>query len=356
MLSSGPSPLTAARGGMWGFLMFAAAAWLAISWTVMRLEPPDIAAVAGAMILFGAVCELLRALAGTRTWWLNAGLTVIFAVTGTVLLTTSDSTFTTPASLVGWYLMVRGAVDVAVGIMTRGADRVWSLIVTIGVLETGLGYFSAGPFARTADLIVVTLGALALLRAVADLVTSLRLREIAATTRTKEALSLPPERAAGLTGYSAGRADYEAGPPRARHRAEDTADGRAHDATASGGQAAGLGGRTQHGTASGGQAAGLGGRAQHGADGGERAHQVNAIGAAPAAPGVTYHEHVVRTTADLDTMLAHAGITGPRAGAVRPAPGNLPAVPDTPEGVAAAETAPAGRSGRSGDGDTPRKI
>ncbi|BAL86795.1 hypothetical protein AMIS_15750 [Actinoplanes missouriensis 431] len=286
---------------MWGFLMFAGAAWLAVGWAVMRLEPIDIAAVAGPMILFGAVCEMLRALAGTRTWWLNAALTVIFGATGAVLMTTPDSTYATPASLVGWYLMVRGAVDVAVGIMTRGSDRVWSLIVTIGVLETGLGYFSAGPFARTADLIIVTLGALAVLRGVADLVTSLRLREVAHTMR-KNVLELPPERSAGLTGYTAGRTDYESTPSRARHRAEDASDIPA----------------------------------------------VTPRGGTGEIPGATYHDHVLRTTADLDAMLLQAGITGPRAGARHAEPADLPAVPDTAEGVTATEIAPAGKVGDDG--------
>ena len=42
MLWSGSKPLTVVRENMWGFLMFAGVAWLAISWCVMRLEPSDI--------------------------------------------------------------------------------------------------------------------------------------------------------------------------------------------------------------------------------------------------------------------------------------------------------------------------
>ncbi|WP_328467204.1 DUF308 domain-containing protein [Actinoplanes sp. NBC_00393] len=292
--------MTVARGSMWGFLMFAGAAWLVIAWVVMRLEPTDVASVAGPIILFGAVCELLRTLAGTRTWWLNAILTALFTATGVVMLTAPDSTFATPASLIGWYLMVRGAVDVAVGIMTRGSDRVWSLLVTIGVLETGLGFFSASPFSRTGDLLLVTLGALGALRAVADLVTALRLREIAAKGR--DVLELPPERAAGVAGYSAGLTDFEGAPARsrARHRARS-------------------GGPT-----------------------------VIAGEATPTSPatitgettGDSFHEQVVRTTADLDNMLAQAGIGGPRVSTT--VPKDLPPVPDTPEGV---EGLPAGRPG-----------
>src|SRR4051794_31889609 len=145
MLWSGSKPLTVVRENMWGFLLFAGVAWLAISWSVLRLEPTDIVRVAGPVVLFGALTEAVRALAGTRTWWLNAGLAALFTATGVVLLTAGDSSFTTPAALIGWYLMVRGAADVAVSMMTRETDRIWGLLMVVGALETGLGFFAASP-------------------------------------------------------------------------------------------------------------------------------------------------------------------------------------------------------------------
>lgn len=216
---SGSSPLAAVRGGMWGFLLFAGTAWLAIAWSVLRLQPSDIARVAGPVVLFGALTEAVRALAGTRTWWLNTGMAVLFALTAVLLLVDRDSSFTTPVALLGWYLMVRGAVDVAVSMMTRETDRIWGLLMVVGVVETALGFFAASPYSRTADIAVTVLGALALVRAVADLVTALRLRETGGARR--DVLDLPPERAAGVAGYSAGLSDYEKAPARtgARHRA-----------------------------------------------------------------------------------------------------------------------------------------
>ncbi|GLY01949.1 MULTISPECIES: DUF308 domain-containing protein [Actinoplanes] len=183
--------------------MFASAAWLAVAWAMLRLEPMGIGLVAGPVVLFGAVCEMMRALAGTRTWWLNAGLGILFAVTGLLLLASPDSSLTTPASLVGWYLLVRGSADVAVGVVTRDA-----LLLTLGVLQTGLGFFSSSAFGRTPEMLVMVLGAMGVLRAVADLVAALRLRE-----NTPE----PEERTEGLAGYAAGLADFEA---TGRHRAK----------------------------------------------------------------------------------------------------------------------------------------
>ena len=271
MLWSGSSPLPVLRHTMWGFLLFAGVAWLAIAWSVLRLEPADVVAVAGPMIFFGALCEAMRALAGTRTWWLNAGLAVLFTLIGVVVLIDRDSTYTTPASLIGWFLMVRGAMDVAVSTLNRGVDRTWGLVLSLGVVQAGLGFFVSSPMSRTADLLIVTLGAMSLLRSVADLVTALRLREVSAVR--PDILQLTPERETGMTGYAAGHSDFETAPSRARHRAGSPA-------------------------------------------------------VQPGPEPQTFHDEVVRTTRDLDTMIAEAGVTGTGTATHR-IPADLPRAPDT---------------------------
>jgi uncharacterized membrane protein HdeD (DUF308 family) len=270
MLWSGSSPMTVLRDSMWGFLMFAGVAWLAIAWSVLRLEPADVAGVAGPVVLFGALCEAVRALAGTRTWWLNAGMSLLFAATAAVLLLDQDATYATPAALVGWFLLVRGALDVAVSTMNRGADRTWGLMLSVGLALAGLGFYAAGPLARAADPVILVLGGLGVLRAIADLVTALRLREVSGVPN--DVLHLPPEREAGVAGYSAGLTDFEETPPAAR--------------------------------------------AKHRAERGPK----------------SFHDEVLRTTKDLDSMIAQAGVTGTAATANR-VPADLPPVPDTPEGA-----------------------
>lgn len=348
MLWSGSKPLTVVRENMWGFLMFAGVAWLAISWSVLRLQPDDIVHVAGPVVLFGALTEAVRALAGTKTWWLNAGMAVLFAVTGVVLLASQDSSFTTPAALLGWFLMVRGAADIAVSMMTRETDRIWGLLMVVGVLETGLGFFAASPLSRTADLVVTVLGGLALARGVADLVASLRLREV--SVASVDLLELPPERAAGVAGYSAGLTDYEAAPVRTgpRHRAgtrgaASSAAGMSALSTPGGavdepgttgwnGSESGTGdwggAEAGHGWSSdSGQTADSGASGWTPAPGWEAA-------AAGAPPPSSFHDEVIRTTADLDAMLALAGVTGAAVAAGLAGHHEIPEIPDTAEGAA----------------------
>lgn len=317
MLWSGSSPGSVVRDGMWGFLLFAGVAWLAIAWSVLRLEPSDIVRVAGPVILFAAVTEAVRALAGTRTWWLNAGMTVLFAATGVLLLADDDTSWTTPAALIGWYLLVRGAADIAISMMSRESDRIWGLLMVVGVAEVGLGFFAASVYARTAELVIMVLGGAALVRAVADLVAALRLREATAASRGERLLELPPERAIGVAGYAAGLTDFEEGAPaqgaRPRHRAAPRGSAAAmSELSASPDRPA--------------------------TSEGQPAHE-------QGGPSGSFHDEVLRTTADLDAMLALAGVTGaavPGAAAQAAAEEQVE-VPDTAEGaeVPAAEEAAA---------------
>jgi uncharacterized membrane protein HdeD (DUF308 family) len=323
MLWSGSSPLTVVRDGMWGFLLFAGVAWLAIAWSVLRLEPADLVGVAGPVILFGAVTEAVRALAGSRTWWLNAGMAVLFAATGVIMLRDGDSSWTTPAALIGWYLLVRGAADIAIAMVSRESDRIWGLLMVVGVVETGLGFFSASSFVRTPELVVVVLGGAALCRGIADLVASLRLREASAVARAGRLLELSAERAVGVAGYSAGLTDFEAGSQARgsgpRHRAVPRASATAmSDLSAPASPSV---------------------RAQA------------QLPQKPSGPTGSFHDEVLRTTADLDAMLALAGVTGAAVpgAAARAAADEHVEVPDTAEGAelpAAAEAAAASASAR----------
>jgi hypothetical protein len=233
-------------------------------------------------------------------------MAVLFAATGVILLRDGGSSWTTPAALIGWYLMVRGAADIAISMLSRETDRIWGLLMVVGVAEIGLGFFSASSLVRTPELVIMVLAGAALARGIADLVASLRLREASVAARAGRLLELTPERAVGVAGYSAGLTDFEAGPPRAsgpRHRAAPRAT-----ATPMSDLSA------------------------------QATTPVRAQAQLPQAqdgPAGSFHDEVVRTTADLDAMLALAGVTGaatPGAAAQAAADEHVE-VPDTAEGA-----------------------
>jgi hypothetical protein len=222
-----PQDVRAAGGApawAWPAMLVTGVVWLAFCWTVLRVEPADIAGWAGAAVMLGATCEVVRAFAGGRMWAMNAGLAVLFAVTAAAILVDASGTLTTPAALIGWYLLVRGAVDVVVATGSRASDASWVLMVIVGVAQAGLGFWSSSSFARTADVVIVLVAALALARGLADLSAAYGMFAMTpsaarpAVQAARRASAGAPERPAG---YGAGMADFSEATRsgRARHRA-----------------------------------------------------------------------------------------------------------------------------------------
>jgi hypothetical protein len=167
---------------------------------------------------------------------------------------------------------------------------------------------------------------------VGDMVTALRVRELHAARAN--VLELPPERAAGLAGYSAGMSDYAAAPVRskARHRAtsRSSASWSATEGSAAGRPVWPDGTAPTEAAVAGGAAGGMAAAGYPAADSSE----------------VSFHDEVLRTTADLDAMLALAGVTGAGVGA-HLGDADMPEVPDTPEGAEAREATTSADAARS---------
>ncbi|GAA0803899.1 hypothetical protein GCM10009524_26420 [Spirilliplanes yamanashiensis] len=193
-------------------LLLLGAAWMIAAWSVPRFEPDaaDQAAwLTGALLIFAAGAELARASLAPTWRQLHGGLAILSALVGMIAVGNPAGTVVGLAALVGFFLLVRGGVDIAVAAATRQSEPAWGAQLAIGAGEAVVGFWAAARFVETTSMLVVTLGAFALLRGIAEIVAALRMRE-----------AKPQPRAAG---YAAGQADFvAAGRPVARHRADES--------------------------------------------------------------------------------------------------------------------------------------
>jgi uncharacterized membrane protein HdeD (DUF308 family) len=83
------------------------------------------------------------------------------------------------AAFIGWYLLFKGIADIILGFLTRGENDAWWLGIIVGVIEMGLGFWSAGRFNRSIYLLVVYIAVIALFRGITDIVMAFRVRKIA---------------------------------------------------------------------------------------------------------------------------------------------------------------------------------
>lgn len=186
----------AARGAglpWWSFLI-TGALWLIIAWTVLRFTVRSVAAVAalaGAVMLLAALAELFIA-RNAKSWkWLHFGLAALFFITAVVTFIHPGNTFVWLSALIGWYLLFKGLADIVLSLAMRASMEGWWLVLIVGIVEVGLGFWAAGRFNRSAYLLIVFVGAIALTRAVTDIVMAFRLRNEAGEGDTPSIAATP---------------------------------------------------------------------------------------------------------------------------------------------------------------------
>jgi uncharacterized membrane protein HdeD (DUF308 family) len=86
-----------------------------------------------------------------------------------------ENTFKILASIFAFFLLIRGTFEIIVSFLVRPADLWWVGLVS-GVVQVLLAFWAAGDFGHKAFLLVVWVGASALVHGIVQLVTAFRIR------------------------------------------------------------------------------------------------------------------------------------------------------------------------------------
>jgi uncharacterized membrane protein HdeD (DUF308 family) len=178
-----------ARKWPWWIFLITGALWIVIAWIVLRFDYRSITAIsalAGAVILLASAAELFMTIASPSWKWLHALLAVLFLATGIVCLVHPGSTFVWLAAFIGWYLLFKGIADIILSFATKDVNDAWWLGLIVGILEIIIGFWAAGRFDRSAYLLIVFVGVIALARGVTDIVNAFHMRK---TGKLVEALA-----------------------------------------------------------------------------------------------------------------------------------------------------------------------
>jgi uncharacterized membrane protein HdeD (DUF308 family) len=176
----------------WWLYLITAAAWFVIAWVVLRFDLTSVAAVsvlAGIVILAAGWAEIFNAFIAPGWRWLHGILGVVFTITGVIAFFRPGGTFAMLAAFVGLYLLFKGMLDIVLAFATKDVNDAWWLSLVIGIIEIGLGFWAAGSFGRSAALLVVFVGAIALTRGISDIVLAFGIRRL---THEPESRRSPP--------------------------------------------------------------------------------------------------------------------------------------------------------------------
>ena len=165
----------------WWLYLITGAAWFVIAWVVLRFDLRSVAAVsvlAGIVILMAGFAEIMAATIAPGWRWLHALLGGVFIITGIIVFFRPGGTFALLAAFIGWYLLFKGLLDIVLAFATKADNDAWWLGLIVGIVEVALGFWAAGSFGRSAALLIVFIGAIALTRGITDIVLAFQLHKL----------------------------------------------------------------------------------------------------------------------------------------------------------------------------------
>jgi uncharacterized membrane protein HdeD (DUF308 family) len=164
---------------LWWIPLVTGSLWVILALIVFQFDYTTVSALS---ILLGTVClaaglfEVMAA-AGTHGWWrtIHIVLALVFAAIGIAAYLHPQDTFKALASIFAFYLFLRGIFDIVIALYARPTELWWVGLVS-GAILIALAFWAAGDFGHKAFLLVVWVGASALVHGVAQIVTAFRLR------------------------------------------------------------------------------------------------------------------------------------------------------------------------------------
>jgi uncharacterized membrane protein HdeD (DUF308 family) len=166
----------------WWLFLLAGIAWLVFSLVIFRF---DITSAKSIAILFGIVAivagvdEFMAIGVSTTGWKIVHGLLgVIFIIVGIFAFAHPGSTFEALAALIGFFLLFKGILDLAVAFATKAEYEMWWVQLVLGLIEIGLAFWVAGDFQRKATLLIVYVGIVALSKGLTDIFLAFKLKSL----------------------------------------------------------------------------------------------------------------------------------------------------------------------------------
>jgi uncharacterized membrane protein HdeD (DUF308 family) len=166
-------------GRWWWVLLVTGILWILIGLFVLQAHY-DSAVLIGLMVaiwlLFAAVAEFVEA-GIVESWrWLHVAIGVLFIIGGIAALLSPFQTFTVLAALIGIFLVLKGTFDFVLALLIRHEADLWWMTLILGVLEIVIGIWAVGYPGRSAALLIVWIGIGAIIRGIAQIVTSFHIR------------------------------------------------------------------------------------------------------------------------------------------------------------------------------------
>lgn len=167
-------------GRAWWLFLVTGILWFLVSIIILRFDYTSVSAISilfGVVAIFAGVNEFIM-LAASGGWWkvLHGLLGVIFIVVGIIAFVHPGDTFAALAAVMAFFLIFKGFFDIIVSIATRDEISIWWVQLIAGIVEVLIGFWAAGYWGRSAILLVIWVGVIALMRGITEIIFAFKLR------------------------------------------------------------------------------------------------------------------------------------------------------------------------------------
>ena len=170
----------------WWIFLVIGAGWLLLAIIVFRFDWTSVSAISilfGIVMIAAAIDEAFAAFAGERSPWariFRAVLALAFAIIGIVAFVHPGNTFAALAAVMSFYFILKGMLNVALAFAVRNDAAGWWVQLLIGLAEMLIGFWAAGDFGHKTILLVVWVGAAALMRGLSAIIFAFAVRDAGA--------------------------------------------------------------------------------------------------------------------------------------------------------------------------------
>jgi uncharacterized membrane protein HdeD (DUF308 family) len=167
--------------GSWWWFLITGVAWLIIALIVLRFDASSLASVGtllGVILLVAGANEfMLLSLRDVGWKWAHGILAALYVVGGIWAFVHPIGAFYELASILGFLLVLKGAMDLVGSVVQRDVSELWWLGLITGVLEILLGFWASQQmFAPRAVLILTWVGFFAIFRGISEIVLAFEMR------------------------------------------------------------------------------------------------------------------------------------------------------------------------------------
>ena len=165
----------------WWLLLVLGVVWLIFGFMILTFDFGTVLAIAyfaGVVFIASGISELFITFMVPGWRWLHLLFAVLAIGAGIMAFVWPGKTFLVLAAILAWYLLFDGTFKIIASFLDRHDYDLWWLTLIVGIAEVGIAFWAISYPGRSLVLLVLWVGAAAIMRGVGDIFLAFRVKDL----------------------------------------------------------------------------------------------------------------------------------------------------------------------------------